>query len=199
MPVIHIYIMDYLCEHLNNYLPNNIASPLGGIRLKISLEPIKIEEKQALKNLGELYIYDLSLLTPMGVDDFGLYDDLDDIDLYWTEKNRHPYFIKVNGKLAGFVLVYDGRQIEGIESNYAIDDFFIMNKYKRQGVGKYAAKHIFEKYKGKWQIWFHPSNKSAKSFWTNIVKEYTNDKYESVENDIPFYDGTIGNTLVFDS
>jgi len=48
-------------------------------------------------------------------------------------------------------------------------------------------------------IWFHPKNEDAKKFWTNLINEYTNGRFETVENDTPFYDGTIGNTLVFDS
>lgn len=167
--------------------------------MNISLVPVKIEEKEILKRLGELYIYDLSQYSPVDVNDLGLYDDLDDLDLYWEEENRHPFFIRVNGKLAGFVMVYDGRQVEKIESQYAIDEFFIMHPYKRKGVGRYCAKYIFDKFNGKWQIWFHPNNVAAKRFWTNTVDEYTKGKFESVKNDAPFYDGTIGDTLVFDS
>ena len=105
--------------------------------MNILIEPVKIGEKEILKNLGEYYIYDQSRYSSIDVNEFGLFDDLDDLDLYWTEENRYPLFIKVDDKLAGFILVYDGRQIEEIESNYSIDDFFVMDKYKRQGVGKY--------------------------------------------------------------
>jgi predicted acetyltransferase len=167
--------------------------------MNISIELAKIEEKEILKNLGELYIYELSQYAPMDVNDNGLFDNLDDIDTYWTEKNKYPYFIKVNNKLAGFILVYDGRQIDEIESSYAIDDFFIMLNYKRQGIGQYCIKYIFEKYKGKWQIWFHPNNKPAKYFWTKIIDEYSNGKFEIIKNNEPFYDGSIGETFVFDS
>jgi len=167
--------------------------------MNISLEPVKIEEKEILKNLGELYIYELTQHTPVDVGDLGLYDDLDDLDLYWTEENRYPFFIRVDSKLAGFILVFDGRQMEKIESNYSIDEFFILHKYKQQGIGKHCAKCIFDKFKGKWQIWFHPRNEVAKNFWTNLINEYTNGKFEVVKNDAPFYDGVIGNTLVFDS
>ena len=167
--------------------------------MDISLELIKIEEKEILKNLSELYIYELSQYNPIEVNDLGLYESLDDLDLYWIEKNRNPYFIKVDNKLAGFILVYDGRQIDEIESNYAIDDFFIMYKYKRQGIGKYCVNYIFDKFKGKWQIWFHPKNEPAKKFWTKTIDEYTNGKFEIMKNDEPYYDGTIGHTLIFDS
>ncbi|MCL2702356.1 MAG: GNAT family N-acetyltransferase [Defluviitaleaceae bacterium] len=145
--------------------------------MNISLEPVKFTEKEILKNLGELYIYELSQYSSVDVNDLGLYDDLDDLDLYWAEENRHPFFIKVNNKLAGFVLVFDGRQIEEIESNYSIDDFFIMYQYKKKGIGKHCAKYIFDRFKGKWQIWFHPRNEIAKNFWINTVDEYTKGKF----------------------
>jgi predicted acetyltransferase len=171
---------------------------LGGY-MNISIEPVKIEEKEVLQRLGELYIYDLTRHSAIDIKDSGLYDDLDDIDLYWQEENRHPFFIRVNNRLAGFALVYDGRQIEEIESDYAIDDFFIMNRYKHKGIGKHCARYIFDKFHGKWQIWFNPGNAAAKKFWISTVHEYTNGKYEIMENDAPYYDGTVGNTLVFDS
>lgn len=167
--------------------------------MNISLELVKIEEKQILKNLGELYIYELSQYSPMDINDLGLYDDLDDLDLYWTEENRYPFFIRVDNKLVGFVLVFDGRQIEEIASNYSIDDFFVMYQYKRQGIGKYCARYIFDKFKGKWQIWFHPKNEAAKNFWISAVDEYTKGRFEVNKNNTPYYDGTVGNTLVFDS
>jgi predicted acetyltransferase len=160
---------------------------------------VKLEEKGILKNLGELYIYEVSQYSPIDVNELGLYDDLDELDTYWTNENRHPFFIRVDGNLAGFVLVCDERQIEEIESNYAIDDFFVMHKYKRQGVGKYCAKYVFERFKGTWQIWFHPNNKSADKFWTNAINEYTNGAFEVKKNNAPYYDGTIGNTFVFNS
>ena len=149
--------------------------------------------------MGELYIYDGSQHTFLDVNGLGLYDDLDDLDLYWTEENRHPFFIKVDNRLAGFILVYNGRQIEEIESNYAIDDFFVMNKYKRQGIGKYCVKYILDNFKGKWQIWFHPNNEVGKNFWIKTIDEYTKGKFELIKNKIPYFDGSIGNTLVFDS
>jgi len=54
--------------------------------MNISLELIKKEEKGILKNLGELYIYELSQYSPMDVNNLGLYDDLDDLDNYWKKK-----------------------------------------------------------------------------------------------------------------
>ena len=165
----------------------------------ISIEPIKITEKETLKNLSELYFYESSQHTYMDINDLGLYDALDDLDLYWTEKNRYPFFIKVDNRLAGFILIFNERQIKKIETDYSIDEFFVMYKYKRQGIGKYCVKYILDSYNGKWQIWFHPKNENAKNFWIRTIDEYTNGNFELMENDDPYYDGSIGKTLVFNS
>jgi predicted acetyltransferase len=167
--------------------------------MNISIELVKIEEKEILENLGELYIYELSQYNSMDVDKFGLYNDLDDLELYWKNENWYPFFIRIDNKLAGFILVYDGRQIKEIDSDYSISDFFIMYKYKRRGIGKYCVKYIFDRFKGKWQIWYHPRNKISEKFWTKTIKEYTKGKYELKKNDEPYYDGIIGNTIVFNS
>ena len=59
--------------------------------------------------------------------------------------------------------------------------------------------YVFNKFKGTWQIWFHPNNKPANKFWTDVVDGYTKGSFEVKENKVPYYDGVIGNTLVFNS
>jgi predicted acetyltransferase len=167
--------------------------------MNIIIEPIKIEEKEVLKNLGEHYIYELSQYSSIDVNDFGLYDALDDLDLYWTDEDRHPFFIRVDNKLAGFILIFNDRQVKKIETNYSIDDFFVMYKYKRQGIGKYCINNILNKFNGKWQIWYHPRNEVAEKFWIKTIDEYTKGNFKMIKNDEPYYDGTKGYTLVFDS
>lgn len=53
------------------------------------------------------------------------------LDHYWTEAGRHPYFIRVDGTLAGFVLI---REIA--MAYYSVAEFFVMKKYRNQGVGQ---------------------------------------------------------------
>jgi predicted acetyltransferase len=71
----------------------------------------------------------------------GLYG-YDYLDNYWTEKNRFSYFIKMNDKLVGFVMVNDYREVK-LDTNYTIYEFFIMYKYRRTGIGKYVVRYIF--------------------------------------------------------
>jgi predicted acetyltransferase len=148
--------------------------------MNITIELVKEEEKEILRNLLEKYRYEFSQYDDCDINNLGLYG-YDYFDHYWTEEGRYPFFVKVDGKLAGFVMVNDYPDIK-IETNYSMADFFIVYKYRRYGVGKYAAKYIFDKLKGKWQLKIHPKNIISEEFWIKIIDEYTKGNYEIIKN-----------------
>ena len=79
--------------------------------MEICLKPVELKEKGTLQNLLEKYLYEFSQWEKMDVDQNGLYG-YEYLDFYWTEENRHPFFILADGKLAGFVLVNDEPEVE---------------------------------------------------------------------------------------
>jgi predicted acetyltransferase len=167
--------------------------------VKIKMIKIKVEEKEILKNLMEKYNYEFSQYEKTDVNKLGLYG-YDWLDCYWTEKNRYPYFILVDNILAGFVLINDYPEIN-MKMDYAIAEFFIMYKYRRLGVGKYIVYNVLNKYKGTWQIKYHPKNIVSVKFWNSIIKEYTNGQYKIIKNnkETLYRDGTIGEVIIFDN
>jgi predicted acetyltransferase len=88
-----------------------------------------------------------------------------------------------------------------INTNYTMSEFFVMYKYRRCGIGKYAVKYILDKFKGKWQLRYHPKNDISQKFWIKTISEYTQGKYEIMENnpEAIYEDGTIGHVLIFNS
>ena len=133
--------------------------------------------KEIIINLMQPYMYELSFyedetanftLLENGLFDLGKYTDL-----YWKEDNRYPYLLRCNGEIAGFVLV---RYTE--EDNYEIGEFFVLNKYRKLGAGKYMAQEMFKKYHGKWEIRTLLKNKSAQEFWRKVIKEYTDNNFK---------------------
>jgi predicted acetyltransferase len=167
--------------------------------MNITIEIVKKEEKETLRNLLEKYNYEFSQYDNRDVNNLGLYD-YDYLDNYWTEENRFPFFIKIANKFAGFVLINDYPEIEK-ETDYTISEFFIMYKYRRLGIGKYVVNYILNKYKGKWQLKYHPKNKVSEIFWIKTIDEYTNGNYELIRNnkEVKYEDGTIGNIIVFET
>ncbi|MEJ7679877.1 MAG: hypothetical protein WKG06_18870 [Segetibacter sp.] len=76
----------------------------------------------------------------------------------------------------GFVLV---RFIESAERIYfSIAEFFIMKKYRQEGIGKAAAGQIFNMHKGLWEVYQMESNKPAQMFWKKVIDEYTKGQFE---------------------
>jgi predicted acetyltransferase len=167
--------------------------------MDISIVPVKKEEKEILRNLLEKYDYEFSQYDNRDVNDLGLYG-YDYLDNYWTEKNKFPFFIKVNNILAGFVMVNDYPEVK-LDTNYSISEFFVLYKYRKMGIGKYVVKYILNKYKGKWQLKYHPKNEVSKLFWNKIIDECTKGKYEIIKDlsEAIYEDGTIGYVLVFET
>ena len=167
--------------------------------MEILIVPVEKDEKEILRNLLEKYNYELSQYDDRDVNNLGLYG-YDYFDCYWTEEKRHPFFIKINGKLAGFVMVNDYPDIK-IETDYSIGEFFVLYKYRKYGIGKYTAKYIFNKFKGRWQLKILPKNKISELFWKNIINEYTNGNYKFIENapEAVCDGGVLGHVFVFET
>ena len=150
--------------------------------MDIKIEPIAIEQKSVLVQLMELYNYDFSEYEDTDINEYGYYG-YPYIDQYWNEKGRLPYFIRVDGKLAGFVLVGDVVKNIYSDGNRNIAEFFIMKKYRRKGIGKYVAKKIFDMHKALWQVEQLRSNIRAQKFWKSVISEYTKGNFEETADE----------------
>lgn len=146
--------------------------------MDIKLEKAAIEQKSVLRNLLELYNYEFTEFEPDDVDEHGLYG-YKYLDHYWTEEGRHPFFIRVDGKLAGFVLVREIGTSHG-NSVYSMAEFFVMKKYRKTGVGRKAANMVFDTFIGEWKVSEIEKNVPAQCFWRRVVGEYTVGSFEEI-------------------
>ena len=165
--------------------------------MNIEIKKVTVDEKEILKNLVEKYDYEFSQYEDKDVNDLGLYG-YEYIDHYCTEESRFAYFIKIDCKLAGFIMISNWNDTN-YGTEYSMSEFFIMYKYKRLGVGKYSVKYIFDNFKGKWQITYAQKNKPAMEFWNNVVNTYTNGNYRKIENFKKYDDGLIRDILIFET
>jgi predicted acetyltransferase len=85
-----------------------------------------------------------------------------------------PYLISADGKTAGFATVASRPHCHPFV-DFRMNDFFVVNKYRRMGVGKQAAYTIFDRHRGNWEVdW---SNPGADAFWHRIVGEYAGNNF----------------------
>ena len=137
-----------------------------------------MEDKPLLQRMLELYQYDFSEYEGTDLDAHGCFG-YPYLDLYWREPTRHPFLIRVDGRLAGFILVNQKTYLE--RSQWGISECFIMRKYRRNGVGKAAAFSVFEQIRGKWEVHELQSNGPSQLFWRRIIAEYTAGNYTEVQ------------------
>ena len=149
-----------------------------------------ISDKTVIRNMMELYNYDMSEFEESDLDEHGLYG-YNYLDNYWTEKDRHPFIIKVDGKLAGFILVnkYSGDNIKSID--YSIAEFFVLKKYRRSGVGRISAVDVFSRFHGLWEVKELSKNRNSHVFWRKVIGEYTSNNYQELSNSNRDWQGPI--------
>jgi predicted acetyltransferase len=119
------------------------------------------EDKPVVRQLLELYQHDFSEFEDADVDRHGFYG-YPYLDHYWTEHERHPFLFRADGNWAGFALVRSG-------DPHDLAEFFVMRKYRRRGVGIAAARDVFARFPGRWQVRQMASNPASTAFWTEAI------------------------------
>jgi len=146
--------------------------------MNIDIQKASREEKYLLRNLMELCQHDYSEFNPEDVNEHGLFG-YTYLDHYWTEPERHPFLVRVDSKVAGFVFV---RRLDEVPT-HTIAEFFILRKYRRRGIGQIVAYHIFDLFPGKWNVRQETGNLPAQAFWKKAIAHYTNNAYQEEETE----------------
>jgi predicted acetyltransferase len=143
--------------------------------VKAEVRKAEHSDRELIRRMMELYLHDFSEYENTDLDAHGLYG-YDDLDYFWFEPTHAVFVIRVEGKLAGFVLVDNDVKLEGSERE--ICEFFVLRKYRRQGVGRQAALVVFDQIRTKWEVDVMAPNVPAIDFWRKVIAEYTGGKYE---------------------
>ena len=155
-----------------------------------------------MSNLLEKYDYEFSQYDKRDVNKLGLYG-YEYLDYYWTEDNRWAYFIEADGKLAGFAMVNDYPEAPERKTDFTLSEFFILHKYRRQGIGRECAFRVFDLHRGKWQLKRHPRNTASVHFWNAVIDAYTGGHYELTEaypnHETDYEDGTPADVFFFEN
>lgn len=142
--------------------------------------PVRVTDYHTVQNMARFYVYDMSEYLghqvgwelPLN----GLYECID-FKRYWDNpEEQFPFFIYFHDEIAGFVIV----DKQGIDSHvdFNIAQFFVIRKFKRQGIGHYVAQLCFDRFIGKWNVMCLPDNVGAYHFWRSVVSAYTRDTFE---------------------
>jgi predicted acetyltransferase len=153
------------------------------------------DQEPVLANLLELYAHDFSEFSKLELDAHGRFG-YKHLSLYWQESTRHPFLIKANGNLAGFVLVQQGSQVSSWTDVWDMAEFFVVRGYRRHGIGTRAAHAVWQKFPGLWEVRVMEKNAVAQGFWRRAIASFVG---FTVEAEIKELQGNNWQVFCFDS
>jgi len=141
--------------------------------------PAGAQDQPVLRRLMSLYVYDFSELIGLDVEEDGAFE-LPELTPYWRDPWRHPFFIRADGKLAGFALVHGRSRLTGADGIHDMAEFFVLRKYRRRGVGEQAARELFGRFPGPWEVRERSANLDAIAFWRRVIDRHTGGQFREV-------------------
>jgi predicted acetyltransferase len=152
------------------------------------MPPIRLQHAQTekdlipLRHLMQLYMYDFSVFWEDGdpdahVDRQGLYDAGIDLTRYIDVPTCWAYLVWSGERLAGFALLREGTVQRPGPGRY-VEEFFIMRRFRRKGLGRAVATRLFDGYTGYWEVSEIGSNVPAQNFWRRVISRYTRNRYD---------------------
>ncbi len=131
----------------------------------LALRRCETSDRPALARMLELYQYELSDIWDQDLDANGEFGY--DLESFWRSPTCHAFIATVSGRYAGFATV--DRRVKVGPEGWWMDQFFVLKKYRRAGVGAALAAHVFQTLPGDWEVGQMPANWPARAFWRRVI------------------------------
>jgi predicted acetyltransferase len=135
---------------------------------RVELTPLRAEDRPTLAHLLQLYLHDFSELLgepPRGDGRF----DVGPLERFGGVAGQHAFLIRCGAGLAGFALLARGSRVSGDPAVMDVAEFFVVRGVRRQGVGQSAARALFARFPGAWEVRVMLANERALAFWQSCV------------------------------
>lgn len=149
---------------------------------KVEVIPATEEDAPILANLLELYAHDFSAFHEIEIGEDGRFG-YTPLPLYWRESWRHPFLVRVDGRLGGFVLVKRGSDITQDSQVWDMAEFFVLRTFRKRGIGRQAAHEVWRRFPGKWEVRVMQANIPATHFWYRAISDFTGEKIPAVSHE----------------
>jgi predicted acetyltransferase len=146
--------------------------------MNLVLDPIATDDEPIVSRLMQFYVYDFSEFMDLDIGHDGVFFSGDAKATYRPEPWRRAFFLRLEGRLAGFVILDEKSRISGDPEIMDVAEFFVMRKYRRRGVGAAAATRAFDLFPRRWEVRQTPQNKAATAFWRATIAIYTGGRFE---------------------
>ena len=145
--------------------------------MRIEVAEAGERDRPTLENLLQFYLYDFTPFYEWDVGEDGRFGG-GLLDGCWTEDYRHPFLVRVDGRLAGFAIVDRRSHFTGQDDVWDMGEFFVLRRYRGKGVGEHVARLLFDRFRGRWEVRELRKNEPAQAFWRAVIGRYTAGRFE---------------------
>ena len=158
--------------------------------MKIEVAEAEQQDEPVLERLFQLYQYDFSEIMGGDVEDDGVfrYISLGDV---WDDERAHVFITRVDGRLAGAAIVTERSHFTDDTDVAFMDEFFVMRKFRRTGVGSEFASRLFDMYPRRWEVAEVAPNTAGAAFWRSVIGKYTDGDFEERIEDSDKWNGPV--------
>ena len=146
------------------------------------MTPASADDRARVEALYELYVYDFSEFLGLDVAEDGRFHG-PSIASFFTELDRHALLFRADGLIVGFALVVESSRLTGEPGVCDVAEFFVLRRHRRSGIGEQAARWMFDRFPGRWEVRQKTENPTATAFWRRVIGRYTSDRFEEIELD----------------
>lgn len=160
----------------------------------VDLRVARRDDAKTLENLLSLYLHDLSPFTGAKIGDDGRFA-YPRLHSYWSEEGeaegRVPFLITVGQELAGFALKSGHSRLGQPAPVSNVSEYFVLRRWRGQGVGSVAARALFDRFPGTWEVAQLRMNVRARTFWLGTIADFTHHQYTEHDLDTERWDGFV--------
>jgi predicted acetyltransferase len=148
--------------------------------MNVSLGKATDSDIPMVRNMVSYYVYDMSEYMGWPCQPNGCFIGCEFLETYWSEEGKHAFVLKTDKELVGFAMVRGNHPESNID--FSIAEFFILRKFRKQGIGQTIAIKLFDQFKGKWMVEQLEMNAPAVAFWHRVIDRYSKGKFSIVES-----------------
>jgi predicted acetyltransferase len=127
-----------------------------------------------LRNLLECYCHDMAEWFLFDANEDGLYA-YDTAALWDHGVDVHLAFV---GRIPiGFALIGSAAAYVEDAGVRDLDEFFVVRRHRRCGIGRALATYCWDMYPGKWLVRVYDGNAPGLAFWRRAIAEYSDEAF----------------------
>jgi predicted acetyltransferase len=139
--------------------------------MQVTLHAATPSDLPLVKNLARFYMYDMSEHMGWRCNADGQFDECESLEIYFQEPRKFAFVFRVGDEPAGFALILGDNAEPDVD--YSITDFFILRKFRGQGVGGRLARELFDRLPGRWKVEQFVDNKPTMAFWRKVIDGFS--------------------------